>query len=61
MKKRENSVRSNLSKRLPHGDSEGNNDERRNIHLDVLTISGLVPGEVDAEAEYRAHLLRKHR
>lgn len=61
MKKRESSARSDLSKRLPQGDSEGINDERRDIHPDVLAISGLVPAEVDAEAEYRAHLLRKHR
>ena len=61
MKKRESSARSDLSKRLAQGDSERNNDERRDIHPDVLTISGLVPAEVDAEAEYRDYLLLKHR
>lgn len=56
MKKRVSSVRSDLSKRLP----EGNNDERRDLHPDVLAIGGLVPAEIDAKAEYRDHLLWKH-
>ena len=61
MKKRESSARSDLSKRLPQGDSEGNNDERHDIHPDVLAISGLAPAEIDVEAEYRDYLLLKHR
>ncbi len=35
--------------------------EEGHIHPDVLAISGLVPADVDAEVEYRDHLLRKHR
>ena len=31
------------------------------IHPDVERISGLVPADVDAEAEYHEHLLKKHR
>ncbi len=61
MKKRESSARSDLSKRLPQGDSEGINDERRDIHPDVLAISGFVPAEIDVEVEYRDYLLLKHR
>ena len=61
MKKRESSARSDLSKRLPQGDSGGINDERRDIHSDVLAISGLVPAEIDVEVEYRDYLLLKHR
>ncbi len=34
--------------------------EQGDIHPDVLTISGIVPSEINAEAEYRDHLLRKH-
>lgn len=31
------------------------------IHQEVEKISGLIPSDVDARAEYRAHVLRKHR
>lgn len=31
------------------------------IHPEVSKISGLVPPDVDARAEYRAYLLNKHR
>lgn len=31
------------------------------IHPDVERISGLVPAQIDAEAEYHAHLVKKHR
>ena len=31
------------------------------IHPEVEKISGLVPSVVDARAEYREHLLKKHR
>ncbi len=31
------------------------------IHPEVERISGLVPSDVDAEAEYHEHLLKKHR
>ena len=31
------------------------------IHPEVERISGLVPPQVDAEAEYHDHLLKKHR
>lgn len=30
------------------------------IHPEVLAISGLVPAEVDAKAEYNEYLLKKH-
>ncbi len=35
--------------------------EESEIHPEVEKISGLVPAEVDAEAEYHEHLLDKHR
>ena len=31
------------------------------IHPEVRTMSGIIPAEVDAESEHKAHLLRKHR
>ena len=31
------------------------------IHPEVEKISGLVPPEVDAKAEYHEHLMKKHR
>jgi hypothetical protein len=31
------------------------------IHPEVEKISGLIPSQVDAKAEYREHALRKHR
>ena len=31
------------------------------IHQEVERISGLVPGDVQARAEYREHVVRKHR
>jgi hypothetical protein len=31
------------------------------IHQEVEKISGLIPAEADARAEYREHILRKHR
>jgi Family of unknown function (DUF6364) len=31
------------------------------IHPEIARISGLVPSEVDAREEYRAHILEKHR
>lgn len=31
------------------------------IHPEVERISGLIPADVDAKAEYRAHALAKHR
>lgn len=34
---------------------------RTRIHPRVVQISGLVPPDVDARAEYREHLLKKHR
>jgi hypothetical protein len=30
------------------------------LHPDVVSITGLVPAEIDAKAEYRQHLLDKH-
>jgi len=35
--------------------------ETRAIHHEVERIAGLIPAEVDARAEYRAHSRRKHR
>ena len=35
--------------------------EQSTIHPDVEAISGIIPADVDAESEYRDHLLRKHR
>jgi hypothetical protein len=31
------------------------------IHQEVEKISGLIPRDVDAQAEYREHSVRKHR
>lgn len=31
------------------------------IHPEIERMSGLIPSEIDPEAEYREHLLRKHR
>ena len=31
------------------------------LHPDIVKITGLVPRPLDAEAEYRQHLLDKHR
>ena len=31
------------------------------VHPEVEKISGLIPAEVDARAEYREHILAKHR
>ena len=31
------------------------------IHPEVAALSGLVPADIDAEAEYHRHLLEKHR
>lgn len=31
------------------------------IHPDVLKISGLVPSDIDARAEYREYIMNKHR
>jgi hypothetical protein len=31
------------------------------IHPEVAALSGLVPTDIDAEAEYHRHLLEKHR
>jgi hypothetical protein len=31
------------------------------IHPEVEKIMGLIPAEIDAEAEYHEHMLRKHR
>lgn len=36
-------------------------EEDGEIHPEVARISGLVPAEVEAEAEYRDHLLAKPR
>ena len=30
------------------------------IHPEVAALSGLVPADIDAEAEYHRHLLEKH-
>jgi hypothetical protein len=30
------------------------------LHPDIVSITGLVPAEIDAKAEYRQHLLDKH-
>lgn len=30
------------------------------VHPEVLSISGLVPPGIDAKADYREHLLKKH-
>ena len=35
--------------------------EKGEIHPEVEKISGLVASDVDAEAEYHEHLLKKHR
>jgi len=35
-------------------------DEDGDIHPDVRAVTGLVPPDVNAEAEYRQHQLRKH-
>lgn len=37
------------------------NQEEGEIHPEVEKISGLVPSDVDAVAEYHEHLLKKHR
>lgn len=36
-------------------------EEEEEIHPEVERISGLVPSDVDAQAEYHEHLLKKHR
>jgi len=33
----------------------------RPLHPDILSLTGLVPEHMDAQAEYRRHLLEKHR
>jgi hypothetical protein len=33
----------------------------RGIHPEVRALSGIIPAQVDVEAEYRHHLLEKHR
>jgi hypothetical protein len=35
--------------------------ETGTIHPEVEKISGLIPADVDARAEYRAHILEKYR
>jgi hypothetical protein len=35
--------------------------ESGTIHPEVEKISGLIPADVDARAEYRAHVLEKYR
>ena len=35
--------------------------EEGEIHPEVEKISGLVPSDIDAEAEYHEHLSKKHR
>ena len=37
------------------------NAERKPLHPDIVHITGLVPPQVDAEMEFRQHLLDKHR
>lgn len=44
-----------LTVRLPKSGGTGA------IHPEVERISGLIPPEVDARAEYREHALGKHR
>ena len=31
------------------------------LHPDILSITGLVPADIDVKAEYRQHLLDKHK
>ena len=35
--------------------------EKKPLHPDIVNITGLVPQNLDAEAEHRLHLLDKHR
>ena len=35
--------------------------EKKPIHPDIVKITGLVPRNLDAQSEYRQHLLDKHR
>jgi hypothetical protein len=35
--------------------------QSQDIHPDIYQIAGIVPQDVDAEAEYHDHLLEKHR
>ena len=37
------------------------NSARRPLHPDIVNITGLVPAHLDAKADYRQHLLEKHR
>lgn len=37
------------------------NSPRPPLHPDIVNITGLVPQTFDASAEYRQHLLEKHR
>jgi len=39
----------------------GRNHPNAEIHPDVLAISALVPPDIDARAEYRDYLMKKHR
>ena len=34
--------------------------EKKPLHPDIVNITGLVPQNLDAEAEHRRHLLDKH-
>lgn len=40
---------------------ERSSETARSITPEVEKISGLIPEEVDAKAEYLEHILRKHR
>ena len=40
---------------------QGKASEEIEIHSEAEKISGLVPSEINAEAEYHEHLLKKHR
>ena len=46
-----------IDRHFRHLRSETENE----IHPEVEKISGLIPPQVDAEAEYHDHLLKKHR
>jgi len=60
-KKKKSSVRSNLLKTPILQELVEPDRERGGIHPNVLAISGIVPAEIAAKAEYLDHLLKKHR
>ncbi len=45
----------------PEASQAERNRPSAEIHSDVLAISALVPPNIDTRAEYRDHLMKKHR